>query len=307
VTQPSLAFDAFRAELADAFSRLGAPGAGSYLVIVSAPGHQPTASVLAAPGAGTSHDIVLRGGSSLAGTVRAGGSGQLVSGATVTVANGRGEIAGAVTTGADGSYRLSQLAEGQYTLVVAAAESHWGSPGDLADAVEQLAVLAVVTEADEAGRLDDLEDDLFRFARVLGTQPELRAALGNPFAPAGAKRHLVDSLLAAKTSPQTVELVTRASLQPRGRSLDWALEEYARLAAEYRQRLVAEVRVATELSAAQRARLVTALSRAYGHDVHLNVVLDTQVIGGMIVRIGGEQIDGSVATRLAEARRGLAA
>ena len=101
--------------------RLGAPGAGSYLVIVSAPGHQPTASVLAAPGAGTSHDIVLRGGSSLAGTVRAGGSGQLVSGATVTVANGRGEIAGAVTTGADGSYRLSQLTEGQYTLVVAAA------------------------------------------------------------------------------------------------------------------------------------------------------------------------------------------
>jgi uncharacterized protein YfaS (alpha-2-macroglobulin family) len=90
-------------------------------VIVSAPGHQPTASVLAAPGAGTSHDIVLRGGSSLAGTVRAGGSGQPVSGATVTVANGRGEIAGAVTTGADGSYRLSQLAEGQHTLVVAAA------------------------------------------------------------------------------------------------------------------------------------------------------------------------------------------
>ena len=192
-------------------------------------------------------------------------------------------------------------------LVTSVATSPWSTPADLADAVEQLAVLAVVIEADEAGRLDDLEDDLFRFARVLGTQPELRAALGNPFAPAGAKRQLVDSLLAAKTSPQTVELVTQAALQPRGRSLDWALEEYARLAAEYRQRLVAEVRVASELSAAQRARLVTALSRAYGHDVHLNVVLDTQVIGGMIVRIGGEQIDGSVATRLAEARRGLAA
>ena len=101
--------------------RLTAPGPGSYLVIVSAPGHQPAASVLAAPGAGTSHDIVLRGDSGLTGTVRAGGSGQPVSGATVTVANGRGEIAGAVTTGADGTYRISPLAEGQYTLVVAAA------------------------------------------------------------------------------------------------------------------------------------------------------------------------------------------
>jgi len=49
------------------------------------------------------------------------------------------------------------------------------------------------------------------------------------------------------------------------------------------------------------------LSRVYGHDVHLNLVLDTQVIGGMIVRIAGEQVDGSVASRLAEARRGLTA
>jgi F-type H+-transporting ATPase subunit delta len=192
-------------------------------------------------------------------------------------------------------------------LVSSVATSPWSTPADLADAIEQLAVLAVVTQADEAGRLDDLEDDLFRFARVLGTQPELRAALGNPFAPADAKRRLVDSLLADKSSAQTVELVTQAALQPRGRSLDWQLEEYARLAAEHRERLLAEVRVATDLSDEQRGRLVTLLSRAYGHDVHLNLVLDTQVIGGMIVRIGGEQIDASVATRLAEARRGLTA
>jgi F-type H+-transporting ATPase subunit delta len=104
-----------------------------------------------------------------------------------------------------------------------------------------------------------------------------------------------------------VELVTQAALAPRGRSLDRTLEEYSALAAEQRERLVAEVRAATDLSADQRSRLAAALSRAYGHDVHLNLVLDTQVIGGMIVRIGGEQIDASVASRLAETRRGLTA
>jgi F-type H+-transporting ATPase subunit delta len=192
-------------------------------------------------------------------------------------------------------------------LVSSVVTSSWSVPADLADAIEQLAVLAVVTEADEAGRLDDLEDDLFRFGRVLGTQPELRAALGNPFAPEDAKRQLVDTLLADKTSPQTVELVTQAALQPRGRSLDRTLEVYAGLAAQQRERLVAEVRVATELSAGQRRRLAAALSRVYGHDVHLNLVLDTHVIGGMIVRVAGEQIDASVASRLQEARRGLTA
>lgn len=192
-------------------------------------------------------------------------------------------------------------------LVTSVATSQWSEPGDLADAIEQLAVLAVVSQAEQAGRLDDLEDDLFRFGRLLGSQAELRTALGNPFAPAAAKRQLVADLLDGKAGPQTAELVTQASLQPRGRSLDRSLEEYARLAAEQRERLVAEVRVATELSAAQRARLADALARAYGHAVHLNMVLDPQVVGGMIIRIAGEQIDGSVASRLAEARRGLTA
>ena len=132
---------------------LAAPGAGSYLVIVSAAGHQPAASVLTAPGAGTSHDIVLRGGSGLAGTVRAGGSGQPVGNATVTVANARGEIAGAVTTGSDGTYRLSQLAEGQYTLVVAAAA--------YAPLAEQVAV--------EEGELARHDVELPASGRVVGT------------------------------------------------------------------------------------------------------------------------------------------
>ena len=192
-------------------------------------------------------------------------------------------------------------------LVGSVASAQWSESADLADAIEQMAVEAIVAEADRAGRLDDLEDDLFRFGRVVGSQAELRAALSNPFAPANVKQELVTALLGGKVTPQAIRLVTQAALHPRGRSLDRSLEEYARLAAEYRERLVAEVRVASELSAAQRSRLAAALARAYGHEVHLNIVLDPGVIGGMVIRIGGEQIDGSVATRLAEIRRRLAA
>jgi F-type H+-transporting ATPase subunit delta len=217
-------------------------------------------------------------------------------------ASSRQARAGLVTAVLGG--RVSQDAA---ELVTAVATAQWSTPGDLADAIEQLAVLAIVADADRAGQLDDLEDDLFRFGRVVGSQAELRAALSNPFAPADAKRQLVASLLADRVSPQTTQLVTQAALHSRGRSLDRSLEEYARLAAEQRERLVAEVRVATELSAAQRSRLAAALGLAYGHQVHLNMVLDPQVVGGMIIRVRGEQIDGSVATRLAEVRRGLAA
>ena len=198
-----------------------------------------------------------------------------------------------------------QVSANTIELVSAVASAQWAESADLADAIEQLAVQAIVAEADQAGHLDDLEDDLFRFGRLVGGQAELRAALSNPFAPANAKQDLVTALLGGKVTPQTIQLVTQAALHPRGRSLDRSLEEYARLAAEYRERLVAEVRVASELSAAQRSRLAATLAQAYGHHVHLNIVLDPGVVGGMIIRIRGEQIDGSVATRLAEIRRRL--
>jgi len=192
-------------------------------------------------------------------------------------------------------------------LVAAVAAARWSAPGDLTDAVEQLAVQAIVAAAEQEGRLDELEDELFRFGRVVASQPQLRMALTNPFVAADHKRQLLSQLLAGKVAPEALRLITEAAVSPLGRSLDVSLEEYARLAARRRERLVAEVHVAVALSDAQRTRLSSALSEIYGHQVHLNVVLDPRVAGGMTVRVGDELIDGSVAARLAEARRRLVA
>jgi F-type H+-transporting ATPase subunit delta len=192
-------------------------------------------------------------------------------------------------------------------VVAGLARSHWSAPGDLADAAEELAVLAVVEGADDAGMLDELEDELFRFARIVDADPDLRVALSSPFIALERKGQLLDTLLAGKVTPPALRLITEAAFHPRGRSLDKSLDEYAALAAQRRERLVAEVHVAAELSEDQRSRLAAALTAAYGHDVHLNVVLDPEVIGGMSVRIADEVIDGSTATRLAALRRKLAA
>jgi F-type H+-transporting ATPase subunit delta len=191
-------------------------------------------------------------------------------------------------------------------IVAAVAGARWSAPGDLTDATEQLAVQAIVASAEHAGRLDELEDELFRFGRIVASQAELRIALTNPFVPADGKRQLISRLLEGKATPETVRLVTEAATNPLGRSLDVSLEDYARLAARRRERLVAEVHVAVPLTDRQRERLAASLAAAYGHQVHLNVVLDPRVAGGLTVRVGDELIDGSVSTRLAEAGRRLA-
>ncbi|HUZ53767.1 MAG TPA: F0F1 ATP synthase subunit delta [Streptosporangiaceae bacterium] len=192
-------------------------------------------------------------------------------------------------------------------LVKVLVGARWSEPGDLADAAEELAVLAIAEAADCEGKLDDLEDDLFRFSRIVQGSPDLRSALSNQFVPAEARRSVVTELVAGKVIEPALRLITQAAAHPRGRSLDAALEAYANLAAELRERLVAEVHVAVPLTDEQRGRLAAALVAAFGHDVHLNVVLDPEVLGGMSVRIGDELINGSVASRLAELRRDLAA
>lgn len=214
-------------------------------------------------------------------------------------ASARIGLATGLFTGKVGAATLAQVS--------GLAGDRWSEPGDLADAAEQLAVLAIAEAADRQGELDELEDQLFRFGRIVAANSDLRSALSNPFVPAAGRASLVTGLLAGKVTGSALRLISQVAAQPRGRSLDAGLQAYANLAAELRQRLVAEVRVATALTGAQRARLAAALTATYGRAVHLNVMLDPGMLGGLTVRIGDELITGSVAGRLAELRRDLAA
>jgi F-type H+-transporting ATPase subunit delta len=93
---------------------------------------------------------------------------------------------------------------------------------------------------------------------------------------------------------------------PRGRSLENGLETLARLAAERRNRLVAVVTSAVPLSDVQRDRLARSLAKLYGKELHLNLDVDPDVLGGIRVQIGDEVINGSLADRIDEVSRRMA-
>jgi F-type H+-transporting ATPase subunit delta len=209
----------------------------------------------------------------------------------------------AAVTGALLHGKVTQRAE---DLVVAAAASRWATPGDMVDAIEQLAIEAMVLAAEADDSLDDLEDGLFRFGRVVASQPDLRAALASTWLPAERKQGMLRALLEGKVTAVTLRLISEMVAHPRGRSLQAALDLCADLAARRREQLIAVVRTTAELSATQRRRLADALAASYGHPVHLNVVIDPSVVGGISVQIGDELIDGTAATRLAAVRRKLA-
>jgi F-type H+-transporting ATPase subunit delta len=188
-------------------------------------------------------------------------------------------------------------------VVATAVAQRWTYGRDLSDALEQLGVVATVRSAgSDATRL---EDEVFAVGRLVQANPELRDALSDPARSRADKTALVAGLLGDKVLPATVSLVQQ-SLSGSHRTVAVALAAYQKVAAEVRGEGVATVRVARPLADAERDRLAAALARSYGRDVHLNVIVDPEVIGGIRVEIGDDVIDGTVASRLDDAGRRLA-
>ncbi|MET7382095.1 F0F1 ATP synthase subunit delta [Streptomyces sp. NPDC005526] len=191
-------------------------------------------------------------------------------------------------------------------VVAGMVRSRWSQPRDLVDALEELANTADLTAAQRTGALDDVEDELFRFGRIVSSSTELRAALTDRAASTSAKTALLHRLLGGRAAVTTERLVTRLVTAPRGRSLEAGLESLSKLAAERRDRMVAVVTSAVPLSDTQKRRLGAALAKLYGRQMHLNLDVDPEVLGGIRVQVGDEVINGSLADRLDEAARRMA-
>lgn len=191
-------------------------------------------------------------------------------------------------------------------IVAVLVAQRWAQERDLTDTIERFAVEACLKGAEDAGAIDQVEDELFRFERVVAGNPELRDAIGNRSGDPAGKADLVSGLLQGKARPETVRLARQAVLAPRGRRFDRTLEEYLDIAAERRQQLTAVVTTAVDLTQEQHARLAGALQQIYSKPVQLQIVHDEDVIGGIRVQIGDEVVDGTVLRRLDEAKRHLA-
>ncbi|WP_193607490.1 F0F1 ATP synthase subunit delta [Nocardioides lijunqiniae] len=191
-------------------------------------------------------------------------------------------------------------------LVADAVSRRWTATRDLADALELLGVIAVVRSAgDQPAQASRLADELFVIGQTINENPELRSALGDPARSVDDKRALLRGLLEGKVLPESLVLAEQA-LSGAYRTVGLALADYQKVAASVHEESVAKVRVAQELSDDERTRLQRALTRQYGREVHLNVVVDPSLLGGMRVEIGDDVIDGTVAGKIDEARRKLA-
>ena len=122
----------------------------------------------------------------------------------------------------------SRVSEQAVAVVSELAAQRWSEERDLADAVELLAVETVVASADAGGRLDAVEDELFRLSRVVTGNAGLREALWDRGRSAADKETLIGRLVQGKVTPETLRLARQAVHAPRGRHFDRVLESTSR-------------------------------------------------------------------------------
>ena len=185
------------------------------------------------------------------------------------------------------------------------ASSRWSNDSDVVGAIEAIAARLAFSYALSVNELDQVEQELFSITRLVQSNSELQMALTNPALESSVKAGVVKDLLQGKVNAVTLLISQYVVSNLRDQRADAAFSQMSEIAASLRNRKVAYVRVAINLSSDQATRLTAVLKRIARSDISLNVTIDPNIIGGVSVRLGDEVFDGSIQSRLEQARRVL--
>ncbi len=165
---------------------------------------------------------------------------------------------------------------------------------------------AIVDVASAEGVLEDVEEELVAFEKQLAKNPDLLQGMSDPGVPASRRQEMIETLLENKVSRHTISLLSFVIGAGRTRNLNDIIDRSLELAADTRNRAVAEVRVAAPLDDARKQRLAEALERVTGKKIELRVTVDENILGGVWAKVGDQVIDGTLRKRLDQARSDLA-
>lgn len=202
-----------------------------------------------------------------------------------------------------------KVADSTLGVLRTAVAERWSANADLVDAIEHLSRQALLAVAERNDKVDDVEDQLFRVSRIIDAQPRLAILLGDHTTPAEGRVGLLNKVLDSAGSgvdPVAAKLLSHTIDLLRGhQTADEALQLLAEVAVARRGEVVAQVSAAAELSDEQRTRLTEVLSRIYGHPVTVQLQTDEELLGGLLIAVGDEIIDGTLKSRLAAAEAQL--
>jgi len=160
--------------------------------------------------------------------------------------------------------------------------------------------------ASESKALDRTEADMEALGQALEASDDLRALLSTPIYTREEQGRAMASVTEAMgLSALVANLVGLMATKRRLFVLGQVIDIFARLMAEHRGEVTAEVTAARALSDDQQSALVNTLKAAIGREVKLNLTVDEGIIGGLVVKVGSKMIDTSIRSKLASLQNAM--
>lgn len=181
---------------------------------------------------------------------------------------------------------------------------HWSRARDIANAVEDFGVDAMMYYADATGATLQVSVELSELHSALLNLPVVRAKLYDYQATSEARVKLFHEVFSGKTlNKVTMRLAEHATCNLRRRryleTIQWLINKLSRHMGES----MVTVTTATPLKKEQIKRLVEVYSAKVGRQVHINSVVDPTVLGGMRIQVGDEVTDNTVVAQLQSLHR----
>ena len=158
----------------------------------------------------------------------------------------------------------------------------------------------------ETSNFDEIEDELFRWARTIDANLELRRLLLDRDAPLASRTGTVEALLAGKVNDVTLHLALFTIGGGRPRDVVGTLDFLVDYVAKARDWRVARVHSARPLDDENRTDLIRSLTTLTGKNVELQVAEDPSLLGGVLVEIGDLRLDATTRGRLGALRDAVA-
>ncbi|MBL3897065.1 F0F1 ATP synthase subunit delta [Bifidobacterium longum] len=181
---------------------------------------------------------------------------------------------------------------------------HWSRARDIANAVEDFGVDAMMYYADATGATLQVSVELSELHSALLNLPVVRSKLYDYQATSEARVKLFREVFSGKTlNKVTMRLAEHATCNLRRRryleTIQWLINKFSRHMGES----MVTVTTATPLKKEQIERLVEVYSAKVGRQVHINSVVDPTVLGGMRIQVGDEVTDNTVVAQLQNLHR----
>ncbi len=158
----------------------------------------------------------------------------------------------------------------------------------------------------ERGEMNEVVAELNGFEGLMSGHEQLRDVFASPVISLERKRGVLNDLLARLAlHPTSGNFLQLLLVNSRLHNLDQMLRALSR-ELDVRTNIVsAEVTTAREISEQEKTMLRDKLRAATGKDVRLQFRIDTNIIGGVVTRIGSLVYDGSIKNQLAQMKQRL--